>query len=611
MSAPAAALRTLNGLVFLIVERDAPEVKRHKRDGVWVSITAAEAFRQIVRVSQGLGRLGVKPGDRVAILSENRPEWALADFAILGCGAANVPLYTTLTPAACEYILKDSGARVVFVSSQAALEKIRGVWDRLPDLAHAVILDAPMSAVSVFSTALRGAQGGPPREFSWKDLVGDPQLATPERARFEESARAVQPEHLASIIYTSGTTGTPKGVMLTHANIVSNVLAAPSELSSSDLALSFLPLCHIYERTADYLYFYHGVPIAYAESIEAVPQNLREVRPTVAAAVPRLFEKMYARVLDSINQAPAPRRKLFWWAIGVGRKALRRRIAGLPVSGALAFRLKLADRLVFRKLRDRLGGRIRYFISGGAPLDPELAEFFNAAGITVCEGYGLTETSPVISTNVPSRVRPGTVGRPIPGVEVKIAADGEILVRGPNVMKGYYNQPEETAKAIEDGWLRTGDIGELTAEGDLRITDRKKDLLKTAGGKFIAPQPIENRLRSSAWLANAVVIGDRRPYAAALLAPRYDKLAEFARARGLPAASPAELARLPEVAALIQREVDAVNADLAPYERIKRFALIERDFTIESGELTPTLKVRRSLVEKQYGDKIESLYAEK
>lgn len=609
-AAASPAISTLNDLTLLIAERNAPEVMRYKRDGEWHSLSAAEALRQIVRVARGLQRMGVAPGDRIALLSENRPEWALADFAILGCGAVNVPLYTTLPAESCEYILRNSGASVMFVSSKALLEKVRSVWDKLPELKHAIVFDRPAGSVSVFSSNVAAA-GGPPREMAWKDLVGDPMLATAEIAHFEKQARAVKPDDLASIIYTSGTTGTPKGVMLTHHNIVSNIIGAPVEvIGPSDLALSFLPLSHIYERTADYVYLYYAVPIAYAESIDAVAQNLLEIRPTVAAAVPRLFEKVYARVLEKISKASWPRRKLFWWGVAVGREALKRRIAGQPVDGALALKYKIADALVFRKLRARLGGRLRYFVSGSAPLAPELAEFFNAIGVPVCEGYGLTETSPVVAANVPSSIRPGTVGRPLRNVEVRIADDGEILVRGPNVMKGYYNLPEETARTIVDGWLHTGDIGEFTPDGCLRVTDRKKDLLKTAGGKFIAPQPIENRLRQSRWISNAVVVGDRRPYAVALIVPNFERLADFARERGIVYSSPSELARHEAVRELIQRELDAINAHLAHFETIKRFLLLDRDFSIDSGELTPTLKVRRRIVEQQLRDRIEALYAD-
>ena len=604
--APTSALRTLNDIILLIAGREYRETLRHKRAGAWVSIEAGEMFRQVVWVARGLERLGVVPGDRVALLSENRAEWAVADFSILGRGAVTVPIYPTLPAASCEYILQDSGACGIVVSNKAHLEKIRSVWDRLPQLRFAVAMEGVPVSAAPFRPFSDDANEK--RQLAWRDLVGDAQLPSAERVRFEVQARAVGPEQLASIIYTSGTTGTPKGVMLTHANIVSNVLASADLFQPDDLALSFLPLSHIYERMVDYTYLYNAVPIAYAESIEAVAQNLVEVHPTVLAAVPRFFEKMHARVMDAIRQAPAPRRWLFWWAVGVGREVLRRRATEQKLPTGLALRHALAERLVFHRLRARLGGRIRFFLSGSAPLSPALSEFFNAAGVEVCEGYGLTETSPVVATNVPGRNRPGTVGKPVAGVEVRIAEDGEILVRGPNLMKGYYNQPEETAQVLKDGWFHTGDIGELTAGGELRVTDRKKDLLKTAGGKYVAPQPIENRLRACPYLLNAVLVGDRRPYVVALLVPNFDRLAEFARQRSLPCSSPAELARHEQVRALLQQQVDAVNAELAPFEQIKRFVVLERDFSMESGELTPTMKVRRRVVEQHYRDAVESLY---
>ena len=598
-----AALRTLNELVFLCRERGKAEVQRYKQDGAWHSISGEQFYRRVARLALTLQELGVRPGDRVALLSENRPEWSMADLAIMSSGAITVPLYTTLTPATCRYILAESECRVVFVSNSDFAEKISGCWPDLPRLEHLLTFGGPVT---------RRVDGQIVASSGLGSLTFDRDELTAEQAgRFEAAAAAARPGELATIVYTSGTTGTPKGVMLSHDNIVSNILATPTELvDSSDLALSFLPLSHIYERMVDFVYLHRGVPIAYAESIETVPQNLLEVRPTVVAAVPRFFEKMYARVRESVGQAPAPRRKLFWWAMGVGTEVFRRRLTGRPVPALLAIQHRLADRLVFHKLRARLGGRIKCFISGSAPLSAELAEFFNSAGVTVCEGYGLTETSPVVACTLPSRVRPGAVGPPIEGVEVRIAADGEILVRGPNVMHGYYQQTGETARVLRDGWFYTGDIGEITPEGDLRITDRKKDLLKTAGGKFVAPQPIENRLRASAYIANAVVFGDRRRFVTALLAPDLAAIEAWARQHGFTWDSPPEWIAHPDVRALLQREVDAVNAELAQFEQVKRFALLEKDFSIEAGELTPTMKVRRRHVEEQHRDLIESLYAE-
>lgn len=602
-SMPSAEIRppeTLNQLVFLLHERGAREALRFKRDGSWHSISGEEVYRRVARLALSLRGLGIRAGDRVALLSENRPEWAIADLAMACCGAVDVPLYPTLTGASCEFILKDCGARAIFVSADEHLRTTCQIWAKLPELQFAI----DMEDAGTLSAAGLG------QVLSRVQLCPDTPLSIDEQQCFEEMARAAGPEDLASIVYTSGTTGMPKGVMLTHRNLVSNMTAVPEDVvGPNDLMLSFLPLSHVYERMVDYVGFYRGAPIAYAESIEQVPENLLEVRPTIAAAVPRFFEKLYARVLQTLHHQSWVRRKLFWWAIEAGRQELRCRIEGRPMPAGLRLRYRLAERLVFAKLRARLGGRIHCFASGGAPLSAELSEFFNAAGITVCEGYGLTETSPIIACTVPARIRPGTVGLPLEGVEVRIAEDGEILVRGPNVMRGYYNRPEETAQVMVNGWLHTGDIGEMTPTGELRITDRKKELLKTAGGKFVAPQPVENLLRASGWLLSAVVIGDRRPYAVALLVPNPERLEEFARERGIRCSSYAELLEHPEVLALVNGLVGEVNTRLAPFEQIKRFALLEEDFSVEAGTLTATLKVRRKMVDERYRGVIEGLYA--
>lgn len=617
-TAESQTLLTLNDIAFLLKQRGAREALRFKRDGAWHAIAAEEVYRRVARLALSLHRLGIRPGDRVGLLSENRPEWAIADLAMVCCGALNVPLYPTLTAASCEFILKDCGARAIFVSNDEHLNKICDVCRNLPEMERVIRLrdeggglPAGLGRLQVF-----GPPNCPPGRapgaclVDWDDLCPGRPLSPGEERCFEEMARATRPDDLASIVYTSGTTGTPKGVMLSHANLVANMRAIPEEvIGENDVMLSFLPLSHVYQRMVDYVGLYRGAPIAYAESAEAVPENLLEVRPTIAAAVPRFFEKLHARVLQTVQAASPPRRRLFWWAIGVGREHLRRRIESRPLPLGLRLRYRLAGWLVFDKLRARLGGRIHCFASGGAPLSRELAEFFNAAGVTVVEGYGLTETSPIVACTLPSRVRPGTVGLPLEGVEVRIAEDGEILVRGPNVMRGYYNRPEETARALVDGWLHTGDIGEFTSTGELCVTDRKKDLLKTAGGKFVAPQPLENMLRASGWLLNAVVIGDRRPYVVALLVPDPRRLVEFARERAIPFSSYAELLERAEIFHLIEQQVNDVNARLAPFEQIKRFVLLEQDFSVEAGTLTATLKVRRKLVEEKCREALEGLYA--
>jgi long-chain acyl-CoA synthetase len=430
--------------------------------------------------------------------------------------------------------------------------------------------------------------------------------------RFREEALAVRPDDLATLIYTSGTTGQPKGVMLTHNNISSNVAACVEvlRLSEGDTCLAVLPLSHIFERMVDYYFLHVGVIISYAESVEAFAQNLAEVRPTVVAAVPRVYEKVYARVLENALSGGAAKRRIFLWAKGVGERWAAHRLSGLAVPLGLRLKRAVADRLVFSKLRARTGGRIKLFVSGGAPLSPEIARFFYSAGLLVIEGYGLTETSPVLTLTPPARPKFGTVGKPIPGVQIRIAADGEILAKGPNIMQGYYNRPDETREAIDaDGWFHTGDIGELDAEGYLKITDRKKDLLKTAGGKYIAPQPIENTVRLNKFVANAVMLGDQRKFPIILIVPNFEQLERWARERSLSYASRAELIGLADVQAKMEREVMDGLRDLAKFEMPKKVVLIEHDFTIESGELTPSLKVKRRQVEKNYKSLIDRVYA--
>ncbi|MFQ5664502.1 MAG: AMP-dependent synthetase/ligase [Terriglobia bacterium] len=578
-----------------------PDLLWHKQGGRWQKTSAATFLRRVASLAGALKELGICQGDRVGVFSENRPEWHTADLAILGLGAINVPVYPAESVERLRYILSDSGARLCFVSGQEQFEKVQAVWKELSHL-EMVIPFAP----------LPGKESEPGRRvISWERVAGED---SPEGVvgEFERSAGAQKPEDIASLIYTSGTTGTPKGALLTQRNFASNV-SSGMELfgwQSGDLALSLLPLCHIYERTADYGYFVHGLSIAYAEGFEKVAENLREVRPTVMAVVPRFFEKLYARLMEVLRAAPAPKQKLFRWAVRTGREALPYRLAGQPLPGGLRARWRLAELLVYRRLRAQLGGRLRVFISGAAPLARELNEFFHALGFNIYEGYGLTETSPVIAVNVPGAVKLGTVGRPIPGVEVKIAADGEILTRGPQVMKGYYNKQEDTREALRDGWFHTGDVGFLDEDGYLSVTDRKKDLMKTAGGKLIAPQPIENQLKQSPYIQNAMVVGDRRKYAVALLVPNFARLEGYADSSGIQFQSRAELLASPAVRAAIAAEVERVNRSLAQYERLKRFALLPQDFSFDDGQLTYTQKVRRQRVQEQYRDLIEQLYRE-
>jgi len=569
-----------------------------RRDGAWRATSSADLERAVEEISMGLRALGVEKGDRVAILSENRPEWAFADLATLCAGAVDVPVYATLTPPQVEYVLNDSEAKVAFVSTPAQAAKVAEVRPRSSHLRHVVSFEEPAPAGTMPLGELR-ARG---REALAKE---------PEAVRRREAE--VTKDDLATLIYTSGTTGDPKGVMLTHGNLAHNIVAAEKvfpEVDHTWTCLSFLPLCHSFERTAGHNFMlYKGVTIAYAESVEKVPENMAEVRPHIMCSVPRLYEKMYARVNEKVASDPAARQKIFRWAIGVGREVFAHTVARTQPGPFLKAKFAIADKLVFSKIKARTGGRLRLFISGGAPLAREIAEFFGAAGMLICEGYGLSETSPVITCNRPGAVRPGTVGLPLEHVEVKVAADGEILTRGPHVMKGYFKKPEATAEAIdEDGWFHTGDIGFVDPEGCLVITDRKKDIIVTSGGKNIAPQPIENRLKTSKFLAEVVMIGNKRNFAAALLVPSFEALEAWAKEHGVAAAPREELVRRPEVVAHYQRLVDEMTADLAQFEKIKKIALLTKEFTQESGELTPTLKVKRRVVEERYKGLIDAMY---
>jgi len=592
---------TLTELFFTSVDRyqgNRPAAMRAKLGGTWQAITHRELADRVVAVSLGLRELGIVPGDRVSILSETRPEWAIADYACLCARAADVPIYPTLTPRQTEYILKDSGAVGVFCSTAEQVAKVAEIRSSLPALRHVIAFDAGAKRDGVMTFAELEAKG---------------RAVAAQHPRLREEALAISPDAIATLIYTSGTTGDPKGVILTHNNIWSNVQAALEvmPLNADDECLAMLPLSHVYERMVDYTLMRAGVIINYAESFDKVAANLGEVRPSIVLSVPRLYEKVYARVLENALSGSAVKRKIFFWARRVGDDWATLKLDQRPIPGGLAFRHAIADRLVFAKLRARTGGRIRFFISGSAPLSPEIAKFFFSAGLPVLEGYGLTETSPVLTLNPLTRPRIGSVGPVVPGVQLKIAADGEILAKGPNVMQGYWNKPEATAEAIDaDGWFHTGDIGELDRDGYLKITDRKKDLIKTAGGKYIAPQPIENQVKLNKFVANAVLLGDKRKFSIILVVPNFEALEPWATAEGLRYGSRRELVALPAVRQKMETEVDGMLGDLARFERPKKVVLLDQDFTIESGELTPTLKVKRRVVEKNYAPIIDATYAE-
>ena len=593
------AIETLSDLFYGSVDGfRKPEHLRYKQGGAWRAWSSDELRAAVEETSMGLASLGLDRGDHVAILSENRPEWAFADMAVLALGGADVPIYPSLPAAQVRYILADSEAKAVFVSNATQAAKVAEARGGLEGLKHVIAFEPVEGALALEELRARGREA----------------LAKEKDAVRTRAAR-VKASDLATIIYTSGTTGDPKGVMLTHGNLVSNTLGAAKflpQLQPDWTCLSFLPLCHVFERTAGHnLMLYAGATIAYAESVERVADNMVEVRPQIMSSVPRLYEKMYARVHEKVAKDPKWRQAVFRWALAVGRAGFQARVARRSPGPLLRLKLALAERLVFAKIKERTGGRLEIFVSGGAPLSREIAEFFGAADILICEGYGLTETSPVITCNRPERLRPGSVGQPIEGVEVKIAEDGEILTRGPHVMRGYYKKPEATREAIDpEGFFHTGDIGTLDADGYLSITDRKKDLLVTSGGKKIAPQPIENVLKRSPLVAEAVVLGDRRKYAAALIVPEFGALERRLKDLGRPPGERAELVRRDDVVALYREIVDALNRELSQFERIKQFRLLPREFTIESGELTPTVKVRRRAVEQNWAAEIEEMYRE-
>jgi long-chain acyl-CoA synthetase len=576
-----------------------------KQDGAWRPIDTTTFLRRIGDLARGLRALGIVPGDRVAILSENRPEWTLADHAILLAGAAGVPIYPTLLPDQIAFILRDSGAKALFVSTPAQRAKVEAVRPLLADLKHLVVFESPgADASSLADLEALGARGS-------ASAAALPPPGNPE------GLGSAGPADLASVIYTSGTTGRPKGVMLSHANFAHNVGASCDAIpfEASDVCLSLLPLSHVYERMVEFCYLWRGATIAYAESIESLAACLAEVRPTIVCAVPRLFEKMYQRLLDRSVALPRAKRLLFNWGLKTAADwgAAQRRASGpadAPGPGPwLRARHAVAARLVYAQVLERFGGRLRFFVSGSAPLSPALAEILGGMGLKIIEGYGMTECAPVIAVNRLERICIGSVGPPIAGIEVRLAADGEIEVRGDSVMRGYWNDPESTRETIRDGWLLTGDVGRFDAHGCLVITDRKKEVLKTSGGKMVAPQPLENLLRADRFIAQAVVVGDRRNFIAALLVPDFEMLRSYALHKGLGLIEPADLLKDARVLDLFARRVAAINETLPRYERIRRFRLLDRDFTADAGELTPTLKPRRKVIEERYRAVIEELYA--
>jgi long-chain acyl-CoA synthetase len=592
---------TLTQLFFdALAKFSNPAALRYKRDGAWVDVSHALLHEQVRHASLALLDLGVQRGDRVGILSENRPEWALADYACLCAGMADVPIYPTLPAEQMVHILNDSGAVALFVSTPEQAAKIARIRPDVPSLRTVVSFTSPAPVgcdVTMTEFMARGAA-----------------LDSPARAElWKATALETQPDDLATLIYTSGTTGLPKGVMLTHDNLYSNVFASLLVLNprEGDVALSFLPLSHIFERNSGhYMMLAGGCTIAYAESIEAVAANLGEVRPTILVSVPRIYEKLYARIMEGGNTGSALKKSIFQWSLTVADEWADVFLAKRPIGGLLAFKYAIAQKLVFSKIQARLGGRLRVACSGGAPLASTINKFFVAAGLTLVEGYGLTETSPVISVNRLDNIRVGTVGELVSGVEVAIAEDGEILTRGPSVMKGYYRNPAATSEAIDgEQWFHTGDIGTMQ-DGFLRITDRKKDIIVTAGGKNIAPQPIENAVTSNAFVNQAVMIGDKRKFPVMLVVPAWDQLLKWTAHKGIASGDLSALLRDPAVIDKLDREVRSEMVGLAKFEAPKKIALLEHEFTIEGGELTPKLSVKRRVINDKYKGLIDALYAD-
>jgi long-chain acyl-CoA synthetase len=583
---------------FLRAVDDHPSARAQmvRRDGRWQAVSSQEFLRRVAGLAYAFVELGVKSGDRVGLFAPNCPEWHTADFAISGSGAVTVPVYFNESPDRTCYILNHAGAKVLFISGAAQLEKFLTIRDQLKDLQQVIVANVGEALPADF--------------LRYETLIATTGPA--EVAAYRLRVAQVLPTQLASLIYTSGTTGEPKGVMLTHNNFSSNVTDTveftlnPEE----ELAVSFLPLAHVYGRMLDYVYLFQGCPVAYVEVVENVAQALLEVHPTILAAVPRFFEKIYARLMEQGSKATGAKRKIFNFSIKTAREAAGWRCGEKTASLRVKLKWAIADKLVYSKIRTGTGGKLRIVMSGGAPLSKEMAEFFWAVGIPIYQGYGLTETSPVLTSNYPQN-RVGSSGRPIANVQIRIADDGEILAKGPCVMQGYYKAPEATRDVLsEDGWFKTGDIGYLDKDNYLFITDRKKDLLKTAGGKFVAPQPIENALKTSPYILNAMVVGDQRKFVVALIVPNPATVSAKLAEEGLKFSSNAELAAHPRAYALIENEVSRLTTHLAQYENIKRFALLPDDFTFDSGSLTFTMKLKRRVVEKQFNDLIAKLYSD-
>ena len=590
---------SLPGLILAAVLRHNKEdAFNYREDGKWLNIPAASFVERVKSVALGLASLGIRPGDRIALLSENRPEWSIADLAILSLGAINVPIYTTQALEQVDYILSDSGARAIFISNRRLYKHIKPVLDKRP-LEHLIFFEEDVAEDIEHGFALTAL------EQKGRELHQE------RPGAFDAYLNVVHPDDLATIIYTSGTTGEPKGVMLTHNNFMANVTSIANGLpiTATDVALSVLPLSHIFERDGFYVFCYCGVSVYYAASFDQVGENLREVAPTVMTAVPRLFEKVYHRIIKKGMAEKGYKRSIFMSSLAVGQRYGELKDKRKFVSPQLSIKQRLASKLVFSKWRAGVGGRLRYFVSGGAPLSPALSYSYLAAGIPILQGYGATETC-IVSANRPGNNHVGSVGIPFDGIEIKIAADGEILVRGPNVMRGYYGQPEATAEVLKHGWFYTGDVGYIAKNGHLYITDRKKDLFKLSNGKYVAPQLIESLLKESEFVSQVVVAGAGRKQPVALIVPDWESLNHALADEGETAPKDhVELSKFPAAIKVVQKDVARLTSELVDYERIRRVALLPHEFTIDGGELTPTLKVKRKVIDERYGELIEDLYS--
>lgn len=579
-----------------VEEFGLPDALNYKRDGEWHAISSREVVKRAENIALGLHSLGLRKGDRVAILAPNSPDWTITDAGCQFAGVVDVPIYTTLPPDSVRYILDDSAAKVIFLADAASHEALGPTLSECASLEHVILFD-----------------GGAAGCASLRDLEkAGSELADQQPDLCDGLSAAVRPGDIATLIYTSGTTGEPKGVMLSHSNLISNVLDASEKYTFTgvDVCLSVLPLSHVFERTGMYVYIRYGMRVFYAESIEKVPDNLKEVRPTIFIGVPRIFEKVFEKARFRASQSSRVREMIFDWAVEVAKEYATLTGRGEPVPVALAAKHTFADKLVYAKLRDFFGGRLKYCITGGAALPDEIFLIFTGAGISIMQGYGLTETSPVISSNNPAAVKVGTVGKPIRHVQVRIAGDGEIEVKGPGVMLGYYHKDEATKAAFtDDGWFRTGDVGHLDEEGYLVITDRKKELFKTSGGKYIAPAKIEQMIRGSRFVNQVVLVGNERKFPAALIVPNFEMLESYARLKDLDIRDHSSLCTDERIRDLMRRQIENHSEGLAQFEKVKGFALLENELTVETGELTPTLKIKRRVVDDRYKDVIDRIYA--